>query len=201
MPPLVVIAFLSGCADPAAERAEQMRRAEQALPLQKKAATAEWRWPEDKVSLSKCASSYPRDGYNVEIIPNTNEDDWHDWHNKFIVRVLEQHSGKVAYSFKAHAKTVFVQIGDVIYWADYVPNATGCSIVACDLKKQLHWTCQLLGNPPLWHSQYLNQVNIAQDGDLIVVYGKESNGRYIEYVDTKSGKTVGHKSLPPSSDW
>src|SRR5580765_1756056 len=98
MPPLVVVALLSGCSERVeqrhassstrreragdggrvakdweqwqAERAEWMRSAEQALPLQEKAATAEWRWSAGEVSLTKCASGYPRDGYDVQIIPN-----------------------------------------------------------------------------------------------------------------------------------
>jgi hypothetical protein len=134
---------------------------------------------------------YCDEPYKVQIVPNNNKDDW----DEFVVRVLRR--GEIVYSFTAHAETVFTQIGDVIYWAKYNRIATGCSILAYDLKKrELLWTCDLIGNSPWFHSKYRNQVNIAQDGDLIVVYGKESNGRYIEYVDTKSGKTVGHKALP-----
>ncbi len=55
---------------------------------------------------------------------------------------------------------------------------------------------QLKGLPLAAHSQYRNQVILERDGDLVVVYGKESNGRYIEFLDARTGKTVGHKKLP-----
>ena len=31
------------------------------------------------------------------------------------------------------------------------------------------------------------------DGDAVRVFSQESAGKYVEYVDLKDGKTVGHK--------
>jgi hypothetical protein len=69
--------------------------------------------------------------------------------------------------------------------------------VAWDLKakKQL-WKTNLKGLGGIIHFQYHNAVNLDLDGQAVRVRGKESAGRYIEYVDRKTGKTVGHKVYP-----
>ena len=160
---------------------------------QQKADTAQWEWSDHYANLLYCVAHHLED-YEVRVVRPTGA----TWARKpFRIEVLD--NGVEACSFRGHDETVFTQIGDVLYVADFSPIATGCSLVAFDLKgrKQL-WKCQLKGNPPLMHSRYRHQVNITTDGHVIVVYGKESNGRYIEYVDTKTGKTVGHKKLPPS---
>jgi hypothetical protein len=55
------------------------------------------------------------------------------------------------------------------------------------------WKHGLRGLGGIGHSKYSNAVHVANDGKVIKVYGKESAGNYLEYVDAKTGKTVGHK--------
>lgn len=159
---------------------------------QKKADAAEWKWSDDYASLLYSMSQH-LDGYEVQIIrPKAAAMLW----EPFTVRVLD--GGDEACSFTGHAKTVFAQLGDALYVAKFCPIATGCSVVAYDLKgRKKLWECPLQGNSPPFHSKYLHLVNITMDGKAVVVYGKESNGRYIEYVDARTGKTIGHKKLPP----
>jgi hypothetical protein len=158
---------------------------------QRKADATEWRWSKEQTNLDYCVKHNLR-GYTARITPL--EDAWGS--ERLQISVLD--GAEEAWTFRGHEETVFVQVGDVLYVADFCPIATGCAIVAYDLKaRDLLWTCPLRGNPPALHSQYLHFVNIEADGDAILVFGTEGNGRYIEYVDTKSGKTVGHKKLPP----
>jgi hypothetical protein len=160
-------------------------------PYQKKADAAEWRWSDHEASLLH--STQHIKGYEVQIIwPADKKGPW----EPFSVRIVD--NGVEVCSFSAHAGTVFKQRGDALYVAHYSPIATGCSVVAYDLKarKEL-WKCHLRCNPPDVHSEYWHRVNITTDGDAILIYGSEANGRYIEYVDAETGKTVGHKKLPP----
>lgn len=161
-------------------------------PYQKKADASEWRWSDDEAKLLYCVRHQLK-GYEVQIVRSENyETGW----APFMVHITAK--GQEVCSFRAHDETVFTQHGDAVFVADFCPIATGCTVVAYDLRarKEL-WRCELRGNPPKWHSMYRHQVSISVDGGAVLVYGNESNGRYIEYVDAKTGKTVGHKKLPP----
>ena len=52
----------------------------------------------------------------------------------------------------------------------------------------------LKGIGPVTHSKYSNEVWLGVlDADTLIVHGNESFGKYVEIVDRKTGKTVGHK--------
>ena len=112
------------------------------------------------------------------------------------------------FSWAGHAHSVFSQDGAVLYYADYWPDRTGCEIVARDLKagKEL-WRTNLHGLGPIKHSGYSNQVAMEADHQLITVRGKESMGRYIEFLDPRTGRILGHRiyegpyRLKPNGEW
>ena len=92
---------------------------------------------------------------------------------------------------------VFTRWKDVLYIADYSPIATGCKVIALDLKtgKQL-WKSRLKGigaKGP--RSKYLNLVNIETDGLGVIITGNEAEGRYIEHLDPQSGISLAYKKL------
>jgi hypothetical protein len=153
---------------------------------------SEWRWSENEASLQYCARNQLKK-YEVQVVrPANYENSW----EPFIVRIVDK--GQEIYSFPAHSETVFTQEWDVVYVADFSPIASGCTVVAYDLKERKElWRCPLKGNPPQAHSEYRHQVNITTRPGAVVIYGKESNGRYIEFVDMHAGKTIEHKKLPP----
>jgi hypothetical protein len=99
------------------------------------------------------------------------------------------------YSWKGHTHNVFVQEGPILYYADFNPNATGCSINAYDLKeRKLLWTTKLngLGGQP--HSKYSNKVILQLKEDRVLqIWGHEASGDYLEFVDCTTGNTAGHK--------
>jgi hypothetical protein len=165
---------------------------EEPKKLQEKAEAAQWKWSDYENNLLHCAL-HNLTGYEVRITrPKGAEMEW----EPFRVSILDGNAE--VYAFRGHSETVFTQLGDVIYVAELRPIRTGCSVVAFDLKARRElWKCHLNGNPPNAHSMYRHQVNITHEDGVVVVYGKESNGRYIEYVDARSGKIVGHKKLPP----
>ena len=103
--------------------------------------------------------------------------------------------GKELVAWEGHNRSVFTLQGDVLVYADFHPSSTGCSVVAFDLKakKQL-WKTQLHGIGPVTHFRYSNLVTLEIiNNDAVQVFGNESFGQYLEIVDLKTGKTVGHR--------
>ena len=110
---------------------------------------------------------------------------------------IRQH-GKALYAWEEHGHGVCIVRDGVLYRADYDQISSGCAIVAVDLKtgKEV-WKASLRGLGPIDHSKYFNQVWTEQVDDVVfAVYGRESAGRYLELVEFKTGKTIGHRVLP-----
>jgi hypothetical protein len=91
-----------------------------------------------------------------------------------------------------------IEKGGVLYRAEFNPHASGCAVVAYDLKTREHlWRSELKGLGPVDHSKYFNAVRVEPVGEAaLAVYGKESAGRYVEVVSLKTGRTLGHKLFP-----
>ncbi|HKB02715.1 MAG TPA: hypothetical protein VKD90_10875 [Gemmataceae bacterium] len=153
---------------------------------QKLADEAPWRAPESGDDFRRCLAHELND-YQLEVV-RKKEGRW-----EVTIRVLD--GGKELYAWDGHLDSVFFARGDVLYHADYGPISSGCAVVAFDLKakKQL-WKTSLKGLGPIHHSKYRNQVRMDRiNGEVFAVYGRESAGRYVEILDLKTGKTVGHK--------
>jgi hypothetical protein len=148
---------------------------------QAKADEAKWAWPAERASLDYCLRDSP-----IPATPYKNL----EGNLTISLRV----SGTHDVEFKGHGETVFVVGDKAVYYAEFHPHSTGCEVVAVDLKtgKQL-WRHDLKGLGPIAHSKYRNQVVLEIDELTVRVLGKESAGRYLEYVDRDSGRTVGHK--------
>ncbi len=159
---------------------------------QKVADQQPWRFNWYAANLLYCVDRDLRD-YEVEIRCPKKGHPRED--HRLTIRLLTD--GKEVFRFRGYSDTVFARSGDVLYVAEFAPSVTGCTVVATDLKsgKQL-WRSNLKGIGPVDHSRYRNHVTIDAQGEVLVVRGHESLGRYIEYIDMKSGKTVGHKKYP-----
>ena len=84
----------------------------------------------------------------------------------------------------------------MLYYADFHPNASGCAIVAYNLKRREElWKTPLLGMGSVSHSMYTNRVNLNVDRDHLIVYGDEAAGRYIELLNAATGRTVAHRII------
>jgi hypothetical protein len=156
---------------------------------QKLADDAKWDWKDDDASVYRSFDRAPAD-YHVELVKPQGRIG--------ALRVRFSKDGKELLAFDANYATVFVVKGGVVYRADFHPSSSGCALAAFDLAagKEL-WRTPLKGLGPIAHFQYHNQVTLAlAGGDALRVLGNESAGRYVEYVDAKTGKTVGHKVFP-----
>jgi hypothetical protein len=99
------------------------------------------------------------------------------------------------YSFTGDVGAVFFERDGVLYHTVYRSGSSGCTIVAFDLKKkQQLWKTDLRGIGAVEHSKYSNVVRMDPHfAGMLVVYGHEAFGRYVEIIDRETGKTVGHK--------
>ncbi len=130
--------------------------------------------------------------YQVEIIKEKDPKD--GWGLK--IRFTD--GEKEIHSWLGHSLSIFTHdAGDIIFYADFHPRRTGCEIVAYDLKNQkLLWRTKLRALGDIFHGKYFNRVNMSwEPHGLLVIYGEESAGRYIELVDSKSGNTVANRVL------
>jgi hypothetical protein len=102
-----------------------------------------------------------------------------------------QKAGKVLHEWKGHHESPFVIVGDVLYYSEHSPIASGATIVAVDLKAaKQKWKTHLKGLGPISHSKYRNQVALAVAPDVVTVQSEESSGSYVELVDPATGKTL-----------
>jgi hypothetical protein len=158
---------------------------------QKRADAAPWAWSYRHANLQACIDAYLKD-YDVEV---TGKDP--DFFKPLTIRIRK--AGKEIYAWQGHRHTVFARHQDTLFVADYCPLGSGCTVRALDLKtgKQL-WETDLRGIEPEAHSAYGNRVLLETDGKVITVRGAESHGCYLEFVDCRTGRTVGHKRYPRS---
>ena len=159
-----------------------------AVDYQKLADDAKWNWQPESANVLHSVLNYNGE-YQVEIVkkPNT--------FGQLTIRFTRD--GQKAFTLEGSPGTTFVGKDSILYYADYHPSATGCSLVAYDLanKKEL-WKTPLKGLGPIPHFDYDNRVVVESAGEAVKVLGKESAGKYVEFVDLKTGKTVGHKVFP-----
>jgi hypothetical protein len=161
------------------------------LPLredyQKKADEAPWEWSEERAGPAGSAKHLP-DRYAADVEPLGK---WGDT----TIRILKD--GAVVHFFRGNYRTAFAVRDDVLYYADLDPICSGCAVVAYDLRKHKQlWKAPLNGLGPIGHSKYRNAVNLGLEKHAVCVRGQESAGNYTEYVDPRTGKTVGHKAYP-----
>lgn len=169
-------------------RAEDERR-HAALPAQRGVDEMEWEWSDAQADAEYSARQL-KEETKVEAVPVPGEPRARALH---LVR-----DGREVFSWQGHSHTVFVLAGHVLYWADFQPSGNGCELVAYDLGARMQlWRTRLWGIGQRQHSQYRNLINLRLGGEYLTVYGNESGGRYIELVDPKSGRTVGHKTFAP----
>jgi hypothetical protein len=184
---LLLVLALKACSKDAGNGVDSRA---QLIDYQRKADAMEWRWSKERASRKYCIDEHLKD-YETKILKG----EWDD-----TIQILAE--GKEVVSFKGHSWTVFTRLADTLYVADFGPISSGCSLFAYDLtNRKGMWRSKLQGIGPTSHSKYGNMINIEMDEGAILVFGNEVHGRYIEYVDPESGRTIGHKKLPRISPW
>ena len=175
MRPLLAVAVLF--AAPAPVREDYQKMADQ----------APWQWSDERATAEGAAKRLTG-RYGADVEP-------HDTWGGAVLRVVKD--GAVVHFFDGHQRTVFAVRDDILYYADFHPSSSGCAVVAFDLRKKTQlWKTHLKGLGGVDHSKYHNAVNLDLEKSAVCVRGKESFGNYIEFVDLRTGKTVGHKVYP-----
>jgi hypothetical protein len=153
---------------------------------QRKADEVVWRWDEDKAHVGASVARY-RGGYDLEF-------KWNAPERASEATIRFRKEGREVFTLKGHRRTQFAQQGSVLYYVDFEPNTTGCVVIAYDLEwgKQL-WKTNLKGLGPISHKEYRNAVMLEVNREVVTVWGEECLGRYLEFVDVKTGTTVGHR--------
>src|SRR5262245_8439742 len=156
-------------------------------PYQDRANAAAWGWSADAASLKVCADALPKP-WRVEA----KFDEW----RRGVITISKD--GQVLHTWPGHEESVFLLLGDVLYYTAHHPIASGCTLHALSLQTgEALWATHLKGLGPVDHSKYRNQVNLGvEDMQTLRVFGLESYGGYVEYLDRRTGKTVGHRLFP-----
>ena len=108
---------------------------------------------------------------------------------------------RLVYDLKKASDELFSRWKETLFIAEYCPGSTGGVVAAIDLStsKQL-WKSRLQAIGFAWGSKYSNHgVNIETDGEKVIIYGNESNGKYVEHLDIKSGKMLLNKKFDRST--
>ena len=153
---------------------------------QKVADATAWKFSQEQAGVADSLLRFSKD-YQVELIRPKNK------FGDIIVRLVDD--GKEISSFTGHYRTVFRSSGEVVVYANFLPTRTGCTLVAFDLKKQKQlWKTPLKGLGDIAHFGYMNAVNLEiVNNEAVRVFGNETAGKYVEFVDLATGKTVGHR--------
>jgi hypothetical protein len=146
-----------------------------------------WSWPAESATPEICARGFGH-GYEVEIVQPKEPSSYPT------IRVRK--NGEDIIAWRAHLGSVFLRRGDMVYYADFSPSASGCRIVGYHLQaREEIWKTPLMRGSPLGHSMYANRVNMKLDDLHLIVYRDESSGRYIELLDPFTGRIVGEKKV------
>lgn len=152
---------------------------------EKVAQTATWSWSDAKAGL---LYSFERDlvPYRLELVRQANESG--------VYALGFSKDGQSLLNLKVHRDTAFRCLNGIVYYAEHTGTRTGCTVVAFDLenRKEL-WRTKLRGLGSIGHEQYRNQVALDVNDEVVSIVGKETAGKYIEYLDRTTGTTVAHK--------
>jgi hypothetical protein len=108
-------------------------------------------------------------------------------------------------SIRGHDQSAYAAKGNDLYFAEYSPDAAGCTVIAYDLatgKEQ--WRSKLHQAQPQGHSGYGNLVSVrisskgeggeeAEDSAIVIV-GNESYCDYTEVLDRETGESLAIKN-------
>jgi hypothetical protein len=149
----------------------------------------DWQWRPAKGQLLAALTPL-NDRYQIDVVLPKGQ-----WGASLSVRIGDH--AKEIYQFKGHSGTAAETFGSLVIFTDYEPGRSGCSLVAYDLKEGKEaWRTKLEGLGHVIHSKYSNSVSMRRKGGMLIVYGSESAGRYIEMVQITNGRIIGNKVLP-----
>jgi outer membrane protein assembly factor BamB len=88
--------------------------------------------------------------------------------------------------------------GETLYAALYNGGFPGCRVASLDARSGARrWETKLQGLGFIAHSAYVNRVQMQLTPHGLVIYGKESRGRYVEVLAPADGRQLGHRLVDP----
>jgi hypothetical protein len=184
---LFSVAFLlaSGMA-PSLTQAQDLSKS--GIDYQKTADSAGWGWEDAKANPLWCIFQAGAK-YSIVMVSEPSDRD------SLTFKIF--YGDKEVYTWGGHMRTVFRILEDRLYYARFHPGAIGGSVVAVDLStgKEL-WDSRVQGIGPHAHSAYVNLMNLDANFEVVTVWGNETMGRYLEFKDVTTGKTLGHRIFP-----
>lgn len=182
--PLVLVAVLGieigGCHD----------HVDAIQPLLKAPVTPiEWSWSDDDASIMAYVAQL-KDPYRVVLESNPRD----CGALKISLYSGEDHS----YSWPGHRFSCFLVKDGVLYythiWPIYHPAG---ELISVDVKSgKVRWKAQLEGLSVLiWDGRYRNRMNLVIKDQEVIIFGNESNGRYVEARDLATGHLRSHQIL------
>ncbi|HUT12403.1 MAG TPA: hypothetical protein VMY42_18030 [Thermoguttaceae bacterium] len=159
------------------------------VDYQKLADGAPWRFSDAAANPLFCMWRHAGPDYDVWLIREAKD------HHALTIKIIKD--DRPAYQWKGHELSVFRIQGDRLYFAAFDHDGSGGNIVAVDLNQGDElWRSPLKALGDIEHSAYLNRMTIDANDEVVSIYGNESMGRYVEFKDVRTGKTVGHKQFP-----
>ena len=146
---------------------------------------AEWCWHESQANIAAYFIQSPA-RYEIRMIRKERKG------YGFKVQIFD--GEKLTYEWESNSKEAFLFAGTTLIYTEHHTTIPGCTLIAIDLKKRKQiWTNSLTGLSKIGNrvwSGYHNQVALKLREEIVVVYGNELHGQYVETVDIETGKTV-----------
>jgi hypothetical protein len=157
---------------------------DEAPDYQQVAQQTPWDWSDEKASLDYCVRKFLHD-YNVEVGPVKGEE-------PVTVRILS--GEREVYTFRAPVGTTLACSGRTLFLATFPPRSSNCEVEAIDLDTGKHlWKQQVQGLGPIPGLRCRHRLNIDTDGRAVILRGNEPTGRYVEILDSRTGKRTAHR--------
>jgi len=147
----------------------------------------EFKWDSRFASISHSESRYSGK-YSIVIVPVNAQES----------KIVISFGGEVKLRLIENNKSVFIIDEDTFYIAVYSPIKMGCSVLSYSLSNgDVIWKTKLLGILYALHSCYSNLVNMSfeKEKGILIIFGKEAGGEYIECVDANTGNILAHKII------
>lgn len=149
--------------------------------------TLQWEWNDDQARFFYCVSQLP-ENYGVKLTTN-------DQRSVFDLTLTQRERNVI--TWQGTEFSVFRVHGNDLLFADWNLGASGGEIVAVNLQDgSERWRTKLKGLGGIRHSAYRNRIDFAVREDVVVIWGNESQGRYVEIKSLNTGETIGHKLFP-----
>ena len=102
--------------------------------------------------------------------------------------------GEEVLTIVGHSRSVFLTEGDSLFFAEFSPKDCGCSVSAYDMRDgRRTWSTLLSAVGRVKHFAYSNSVTLSINAGKLWVTGHESGGDYMEILDMRTGRVLGHK--------